>query len=114
MESDARKAAFLKTTIQKYSLNAQVIRGRIETASAQNADVISARALAPLTPLLAMVSRHLRPGGIGILHKGRKFEEEVEEARASWQFSLEVFDSLVDRDSRILRISMLEPKGAQQ
>lgn len=114
MESDARKAAFLKTIVRKHDLNARVLVERIELATPQNSRVISARALAPLSSLLVHVRRHICVGGVALLHKGKNFQQEVEEALRSWHFNLDVVDSLIDRDAKILKISALEPKVEKQ
>ncbi|MCL4170695.1 UNVERIFIED_CONTAM: hypothetical protein GTU68_049362, partial [Idotea baltica] len=48
IESDTRKAAFLRTVIRELGLRASVINKRIEQVDPLDADVISARALADL------------------------------------------------------------------
>ena len=111
IESDARKAAFLKMMTSRFELNATVVRSRIDEAPSANADVVSARALAPLEPLLKGVYRHIRGDGVALLPKGRNFQAEVEQARCSWHFDLEVFESLIDAESRILRLRNIQPKG---
>ncbi|WP_323035154.1 16S rRNA (guanine(527)-N(7))-methyltransferase RsmG [Pararhodobacter sp.] len=111
IESDARKAAFLKLKSQKYSLNVSVVRARIDEAERCDANVVSARALAPLELLLPLVFRHVSSNGTALLHKGRNFEAEVEQARRSWHFNAEALESVVDTASRILRVTNIKPKG---
>jgi 16S rRNA (guanine527-N7)-methyltransferase len=60
VEADQRKAAFLRQTAQKLGLDVAVIAKRIESLSPQSADVVSARALAPLTDLLGLAAPHLK------------------------------------------------------
>lgn len=62
VESDLRKATFLRQAAQALSLSVTVHSVRIESLAPQNADVLSARALAPLSDLLAHAERHLRKG----------------------------------------------------
>lgn len=114
IESDKRKSVFLKMEVRAFDLNASVVSERAEKATAQEADVVSARALAPLEPLLGLVFRHINEGGTALLPKGRNFLEEVEQARRSWHFDLEAMHSLVDVESRILRITNLKPKGVSK
>ena len=54
VESDQRKAAFLETVVRTAELRATVLAERVETLAAASADVVSARALAPLGTLLEM------------------------------------------------------------
>ncbi|MEP5759801.1 MAG: 16S rRNA (guanine(527)-N(7))-methyltransferase RsmG [Litoreibacter sp.] len=103
IESDQRKSVFLQTAIRELNLEAETINTRIEEAKPQRADVITARALAPLSKLLGYVERHLKPEGIAILPKGVQFEKEVELARESWNF--ELLTHSVPSGGSILQIS---------
>lgn len=102
IESDKRKAAFLMTVTRELGLNARIIAQRIEDVPAQMADVVSARALAPLPVLLGSVARHLRPGGLALLLKGKSYAEELAMARAEWQFDVAEIESQTDSLARLL------------
>lgn len=105
IESDQRKAAFLLTTAQALKLTqVQVMASRIETAVPQNADVVSARALAALPLLLDYVRRHMAPTGVALLPKGRSFETELAAARQDWQFVVTTHHSQTDPMARVLEI----------
>jgi 16S rRNA (guanine527-N7)-methyltransferase len=55
VESDKRKSVFLRTAIRELGLsNAKVINERIESAQIPISDIVSARALAPLTDLFTL------------------------------------------------------------
>lgn len=110
IESDARKAAFLKLIIRQFGLRAVVVRERIERASSVHAEIVTARALAPLPQLLGYVFRHIEWNGIALLPKGRGFKEEVEKAQILWHFNLDICESLITSETRILRISHLQPR----
>ena len=107
IESDLRKATFLRTAIRELGLSAVVLAERIEQAAPQGADVVSARALSTLSTLLPVVERHLNPNGYAILHKGKKARDEVAEARNSWRFALEESPSLTDLDAQILVVKRI-------
>jgi len=111
IESDARKAAFLKLTIKEFDLNATVEVSRLERTAPQNAEIVSARALAPLPLLLGFVHRHIAPGGHALLPKGKNCVSEVEHSLLSWHFDYTTHPSVVDRDSSILKISNLKPRA---
>ncbi|MFT3974851.1 MAG: 16S rRNA (guanine(527)-N(7))-methyltransferase RsmG [Amaricoccus sp.] len=108
VESDERKSAFLHTVIREASLPAEIVTTRIERLPAQSADVVSARALAPLSALLGMVQKHRRPGGIGLFPKGRAVHKEIEEARTLWRFDPRVYPSLTDPTAGIVEIGVLD------
>jgi len=102
IESDQRKSVFLRTAVRELSLPVTVLADRIDAAPPQAADVVSARALAPLVDLLPLVTRHLSPGGTALLHKGRNARKEVASASALWRFALEDHPSITDPQARIL------------
>lgn len=112
IESDARKAAFLKLQADALELPVTVLRERVEEAAPQQADIVSARAFTALPGLLTHAHRHLKTGGCAIFPKGRNYEQEVEAARQSWHFDLEIRTSLTDAESRLLICRNLSPRDA--
>jgi len=77
VESDQRKAAFLQTVIRELGLSARVSNQRIETLSACQPDVITARALAALPKLMSLISPQLHNGLTCLFLKGASVEEEL-------------------------------------
>ena len=112
IESDQRKATFLRTAARELNLSVNVIAERIESAPEQDADVVSARALTALSGLLALSERHLKPDGLALFHKGRKSAQEVADAQSNWSFDLEDYASITDPDARILAIRRIEKLGS--
>ena len=104
IESDQRKATFLRTAIRELSLNAIVLDDRIELAPPQNADVISARALASLTSLLGFAERHLAPNGIAVFQKGKSADDEIIEAKHTWAFDYNKVPSITNDDACVISI----------
>ena len=107
IESDRRKATFLRAAIRELHLPAEVIAARIESAPPQSADIVSARALAPLPELLAYATRHLRPGGVALFPKGAARSEEISAARAGWDFCLTETRSITLPEAAVLRIERI-------
>lgn len=107
VEADQRKAVFLRECCRQLALLAEVHTGRIETLGPQNADVISARALASLSDLLSMAHPHLVKGGVCVFLKGEKSEEEVLAARQMWSFDLTRTPSKTSDGASILEIRNL-------
>lgn len=104
VESDKRKAAFLATAARELQLNVRVIAERIETLKPLTADIVSARALAPLDKLLLFAQVHLKPGGLALFPKGERADEEIARASESWRFSCTKVTSATDPKAVILCI----------
>ena len=106
VESDARKAAFLGEVGRRMGLENQpkIAISRIEVAPPAAADIVTARALAPMKQLLHWAQRHRKDTAICLFHKGKGWQAEVEEAKKEWDFSPEPIASVTDRDAVILRI----------
>lgn len=107
VESDARKAVFLRAALRETGTSATVIETRIEDARPLGADVISARALAPLPRLLDLAAPHLAPGGTALFPKGRNVETELADALDRWAFACEKIPSDTDDGAVILKIGDL-------
>jgi len=111
IESDQRKATFLRSAARELSLSVFVLAQRVENTEPQAADVVSARALAPLSGLLPLAQRHLKPDGVALFHKGRQAQQEVADARKNWSFELEDHPSFTDPEARILAIQRINALG---
>lgn len=103
VESDLRKATFLREACRTLSLNAHVHSARIESLPPAHADVLSARALAPLPALLGY-AEHLNTAGIALFPKGAQYESELSEARKTYLFDDKLFPSLLEPTAAILEI----------
>lgn len=107
VESDHRKAAFLHTVIAAADLPATVITERIEALPPRHADVLSARALAPLGTLLGYAENLRNPAGICLFPKGETVHNEVAEARRTWRFDPVIHPSRTDPRAAIVEIGAL-------
>ena len=83
LEPMARRVAFLEECVRTLGLgNAEVWRGRAEDAAGQlTADVVTARAVAPMERLAGLALGLVRPGGLVLAIKGAGAAEELERAR---------------------------------
>ena len=79
LEPLARRAAFLEECVRALGLgNAAVRRGRAEEVAGQlTADVVTARAVAPMQRLAAMALPLVRPGGLVLAIKGAAAAQEL-------------------------------------
>lgn len=105
VEADQRKAAFLREAARILDVPAQVHAERIEAVRLPPAALITARALAPLSTLIAWAAPLLAPGGACVFPKGRTVEEELTQARSEWHMRVEQWPSALDPSARILRLS---------
>ncbi|WP_093361583.1 16S rRNA (guanine(527)-N(7))-methyltransferase RsmG [Tropicimonas isoalkanivorans] len=108
VESDKRKCAFLTTVVRETGIAAAIVSQRIETIPRQNANVISARAVAPLWKLLDYALPHLAKGGLCLFPKGERYREEIDAARASFHFQLNDRPSITDPKAVILSLGEIE------
>jgi len=82
LEPMARRVAWLNEVVDTLSLSARVVRGRAEEPAIKQqlagADVVTARAVAPLARLWTWSAPLLRQGGRLVALKGESAEAEVE------------------------------------
>jgi 16S rRNA (guanine527-N7)-methyltransferase len=124
IEVDARKAAFLGEAGRRMGLKKppRVVIGRIEEVPEAKADVVTARALAPLGQLLVWADRHRADTAICLFHKGKGWQSELTEATKDWDITCQPLSSKTDRDAVILRIGSYtatsvrdrQPKGRRR
>jgi 16S rRNA (guanine527-N7)-methyltransferase len=107
IESDQRKATFLRQAAADLGLDVRVLTERIESAAPQAAAILSARALAALPALLGFATRHLAPKGLALFPKGASWQEEVEHARKEWHFDLSTKPSVTDPQAVILAVKAI-------
>lgn len=109
VESDKRKAAFLVEASAQLKLPmVRVHACRAENAKLPPLAAITARALAPLAPLLPYAAKFLAPGGVALFPKGKTAEKELTKAAQDWHFTLERFPSATSPQATILRLSNIQ------
>ena len=108
VESDHRKAQFLRETSRKLDLDVTIHVCRIEALKPLSADVITARALAPLPKLLDLAEPFLRPDVFCLFLKGRQGKDELTEAGKSWMMASQIFPSLSDPSASVLKLWEIE------
>jgi 16S rRNA (guanine527-N7)-methyltransferase len=111
IESDTRKAAFLREVSRETGVVVEIVAARIESAQTPDRvgeiNCVTARALAPLPRLLPLVEPVFGVDTVGLFLKGRDVAAELEEAAVSWDFKSELLASVTDREGRIVRLSQL-------
>ena len=109
VESDHRKIAFLREVAAATKTPVTFHAKRIEAAAPISADVVTARALAPLAQLVDYAVPWLAPQGICLFLKGRQVETELEDALKRRTMAVSRFPSQSDTTGFILRLSAVSP-----
>lgn len=105
IESNHRKCAFLREVVRETTAPAEVHAGRIEDVlpTLSDIDVLSARALAPLSQLLLWGKRLIDAGTLGLFLKGEEINRES--ASLSGQgYAIEAVPSCTHAAGRILMV----------
>lgn len=113
VESDRRKAAFLRTVSRETGSPAVVHAERIETfvpAHRQHVDAVSARALAPLPKIVAYAEKFLLEGAVGVFPKGEQAQAELTALNRDRRFRVDSVPSRTHREAAML-IVRAEPTG---
>jgi 16S rRNA (guanine527-N7)-methyltransferase len=104
IESDRRKAQFLREVARETGTAVTIRAERIERLSGWPADVVTARALAPLPRLLPLAERFLTADSICLFLKGHNAVRELTQALKSWHMVPEMFSSLSAPTGTVLKL----------
>ena len=107
IESDQRKATFLREAARVTGANVTVHPERIEAVPPMAASTVTARALAPLPRLLPWVARHLSPSGKAVLLKGSEVDQELTDCSKNWTMEFTRIGSLSDPGGALLIVEKL-------
>lgn len=105
------RAEFLHRTCESLGLRAEVLHAKVERVQG-SFDMITARAVAPLSRLLE-ISIHLSTGNSRwVLPKGRSAAGELAEAKRTWQGVFHVEPSATSAESSIIVATGVRAKDA--
>lgn len=104
VESDQRKAAFLREAQRVTGASVTIHAQRAERLPPIAADVIVARAVAPVDNLLLMVDKFRKPHTICLFLKGKGVEQELTRLPPALQRTARILPSRSDPTGRILRL----------
>jgi len=109
VESNKKKAAFLREAVRAMDVNAQIHSKRWQDMTPEAFDALTARAFAPLPDLLEAAFTFWGPSARGVFPKGRDHQQEIEAARRLWRFDVEAIPSITG-DGAILIVTELESR----
>lgn len=111
VESIKKKTLYLNEVASICGLNnVEVLNKRIEDIPAEPAGAIVSRAMASLSALLGYTAKFCNKKTKCIFLKGKSFQEEVDEARKSWKFNLEVLPSQESDEGVILIVTDIQKR----
>jgi 16S rRNA (guanine527-N7)-methyltransferase len=107
VEADQRKAAFLREASRVTETSATIHPTRIESVEAFTANIVTARALAPLSQLLAWSAPFVDETTVCLFLKGQGLRDELTAAEERWIMQTQTLASLADSTGHILRVEGL-------
>ena len=112
IESNGKKAAFLREAVRATGVPAQVHQERVEKfgeSCAETVHVVTARALSPLKTLCDQVFPLIARGALGVFPKGQDVEAELTEAAKYWSIQASIVPSVTDPAGGIIVMRGLKP-----
>jgi 16S rRNA (guanine527-N7)-methyltransferase len=113
VEGSTKKATFLREAVAAAGAPAVVHAVRMENfveTFAGKADIVTARAVSPLSSLLGQCWPLLKRGTLGLFPKGQDVEAELTEASKCWKMEANLVPSKTDPRARIVMVRALEPR----
>jgi 16S rRNA (guanine527-N7)-methyltransferase len=104
VESDSRKIAFMRTALHETGTSAILHEQRMETVPALRPDIITARALAPLSQLITLASGQHHEKIEYLFLKGREAKQELTALPACPKMEAECLPSMTDSQASIIRL----------
>lgn len=108
VEANGRKCTFMKHVARETSAPVIVLDQRIESVQPTEFDIVTSRACAKISQLLEWSSPFLGANSEMWLLKGATAEDELTQAAALWNMSIERFDSRSSREGVVLRLSEIK------
>ncbi len=114
VESIGKKATFLRAVVEELGLDVVVHPCRVESMKGLKADILTARAVAPLPELLPLLFRLSKKDTICLLLKGQSLDAELTDSQKYWTFDCQTFPSLSSESGRVAVLRSLKPRHAEK
>lgn len=115
VESNGKKAAFLREAVRSTGARVVVHQTRIESLDSEalqaGVDVVISRAVAPLWKMLELAHKSMENGALGMFLKGRDVDSELTEAAKYWNIGYTRIASLTEPGACILKIKEVTRVG---
>jgi len=110
-EKSKKKNLFLNVIAKECDLNIKIFEDKVEYLKVSNVRTIISRAFAPLKDLLRRVKHFVYSDTTLVLHKGKTYMQEINEAKKIFSFSYKCYTSLTDPYAKILQIKNVQDKS---
>ena len=107
VEADSRKCAFLREAARITEVDVTIRPCRIQAVPSHRADVVTARACAPLERLLGLAAPFLADESECLFLKGERVEDELTLARKHWTMAARLCQSRSDPRGVVLRLQQV-------
>jgi 16S rRNA (guanine527-N7)-methyltransferase len=111
IEADHRKAAFLREAARLTGAPCTIHPARMEAVRLPGMLLVTARALAPLTTLIALALPFMAANATLLALKGSNAEAELTDARAHWHMNVARSPSITNPAATILKITEVSRVG---
>jgi len=111
IESDQRKCIFMRDSARACGVPVTIHSKRIEAVDDIDADLITARALAPLDDLFRLSVGFRRTQTKHLFLKGQSADDELTAARKQWKLQVTKIPSITDPLGSLLNIDEVCPHG---
>ncbi len=112
VESNGKKAAFLREAVRATSVSAEIHQERAERygeTCAEAVQVVTARAFAPLKTLCDQAFPFIARGALGLFPKGQDVDAELTDAAKYWRLEASKVPSATSPEGAIVVIHSLKP-----
>jgi 16S rRNA (guanine527-N7)-methyltransferase len=113
VEGSTKKAGFLREAVAVTQAPAVVHAVRMEKfveTFVGRPDIVTARAVSPLSLLLGQCLPLLSRGAVGLFPKGQDVGAELTESSKCWKMTVDLVPSSTDPRARIVMVRALEPR----
>ena len=110
-EKSKKKNLFLNVIAKECDLNIKIFEDKVECLKVSNVRTIISRAFAPLEGMLRKVRHFIHSDTTLVLHKGKTYMQEINEAKKFFSFSYKCYDSLTNSYAKILHINNVQKKS---
>ena len=110
-EKSKKKILFLNVIAKECDLNIKIFEDKVERLKVSNVRTIISRAFAPLEGMLRKVRHFIYSDTTLVLHKGKTYMEEINQAKKFFSFSYKCYNSITNPYAKILQINNVQEKS---
>ena len=107
-EKSVKKSLFLQNVLKECSLDIKVYNSRIEDIVNNKVSIIVSRAFASIKKLMSSIFHLVSKETTLVIHKGKKYIQEIKEAKEEFSFNVKKFRSVTSCEGVILKIENIK------